>query len=118
MYMFSGVETCPWDLAAKYQIHVTADVSFALRQYLYVSTDIDAMHLLKQKGSALALDIARFWASRVSKSDNNGYDILGKLIRIFVLKSLILQLSSSNKTNQSNKLLCFGFVNLYVCYYW
>ena len=92
MYMFSGVETCPWNLAAKYQLHVTADVSFALRQYLYVSADADAIHLLKQKGSALALHIARFWASRVSKSDKRGYDILGKLIRICVFT--IIQLYS------------------------
>lgn len=90
MYIFSGVETCPWDLASKYQIHVTADVSFALRQYLYVSTDVDAINLLTKKGSALALDIARFWASRVSKSDKTGYDILGKFIRIYVLSSLII----------------------------
>ncbi|XP_076098796.1 protein-glucosylgalactosylhydroxylysine glucosidase-like isoform X1 [Mytilus galloprovincialis] len=72
----TGIETCPWDLASKYQVHVTADVSYALRQYLYVSSKDAAIEMLTNGGSSLALEIAKFWESRVNKTDDRN-DILG-----------------------------------------
>ncbi|CAG2204271.1 ATHL1 [Mytilus edulis] len=71
-----GIETCPWDLASKYQVHVTADVSYALRQYLYVSSKDASIEMLTNGGSSLALEIAKFWESRVNKTDDRN-DILG-----------------------------------------
>ncbi|VDI81940.1 Hypothetical predicted protein, partial [Mytilus galloprovincialis] len=72
----TGIETCPWDLASKYQVHVTADVSYALRQYLYVSSKDASIEMLTNGGSSLALEIAKFWESRVNKTDDRN-DILG-----------------------------------------
>ncbi|VDI30110.1 Hypothetical predicted protein [Mytilus galloprovincialis] len=72
----TGIDTCPWDLASKYQVHVTADVSYALRQYLYVSSKDAAIEMLTNGGSSLALEIAKFWESRVNKTDDRN-DILG-----------------------------------------
>lgn len=75
----TGKETCPWDLAAKYQIHVTADVSYALRQYIYVTDKNSAQDFLNNNGSSLALEIGRFWESRVTIDDNDTYNIIGKV---------------------------------------
>ncbi|XP_067682724.1 protein-glucosylgalactosylhydroxylysine glucosidase-like [Haliotis asinina] len=71
----SGEEVCPWNEAAEYQVHVTADVSLALRQYLYATDDVTI--LADAHGLELAMDVARFWASRVVRSDNGQYEILG-----------------------------------------
>lgn len=56
---------------------MTADVSYALRQYLYVSSKDAAIEMLTNGGSLLALEIAKFWESRVNKTDDRN-DILGK----------------------------------------
>ena len=56
---------------------MTADVSYSLRQYLYATTDVD--FLTQDDGKSLAMDIARFWESRVVMLDpEKGYEILGK----------------------------------------
>lgn len=56
---------------------MTADVSYALRQYLYVSSKDAAIEMLTNGGSSLALEIAKFWESRVNKTDDRN-DIVGK----------------------------------------
>ncbi|XP_062577761.1 protein-glucosylgalactosylhydroxylysine glucosidase-like [Saccostrea cucullata] len=54
--------------------HITGDISFAIRQYLYLTRDI---YFLKQEsGQLLTNEIAKFWASRVTfNSSTNMYEI-------------------------------------------
>ncbi|ELU12915.1 hypothetical protein CAPTEDRAFT_112806, partial [Capitella teleta] len=73
---YTGWETCPWDLAAMYQLHVNGDISYSVRQYLYATHDMDFARsdLIKE----LVMDIARFWKSRVDCSDEDkGCEIHG-----------------------------------------
>ncbi|XP_026465259.1 protein-glucosylgalactosylhydroxylysine glucosidase-like [Ctenocephalides felis] len=73
---FTGYETtqpcCPE--VAKYQHHITADVSFAIRQYLAVKGPEDPW--IQDHGCDLLLDIAEFWSSRVEfNTSTQKYDI-------------------------------------------
>ncbi|CAH1792619.1 unnamed protein product, partial [Owenia fusiformis] len=71
---YTGYDTCPWDKASMYQLHVTADVSYALRQYLYATNDVDILRT--GKGRKLAVEIARFWSKRAKLiSAEKGYGI-------------------------------------------
>lgn len=69
---FTGIEViqpcCP--LIAKYQQHITGDVSFAIRNYLALSDDLEWM---KNEGCVIATEIAKFWASRAQRNDTSGY---------------------------------------------
>lgn len=60
----TGIEVIQpgYEYIAQYQQHITGDISFALRQYLSLTHDVDFM---KSEGCELALEIARFWESRV-----------------------------------------------------
>ncbi|XP_070563897.1 LOW QUALITY PROTEIN: protein-glucosylgalactosylhydroxylysine glucosidase-like [Ptychodera flava] len=71
---YTGVETCPWPPATQYQIHITADVSYSIRQYMYATMDKDL--LVNSRGEELAMKIARFWESRSDLIDEDkGYEI-------------------------------------------
>ncbi|CAO1329983.1 unnamed protein product, partial [Diamesa serratosioi] len=60
---------------AKYEQHVTGDVSFALRYFLSLSHDFNWLLL---EGCQLATEIAQFWESRVHFNDTSKfYDING-----------------------------------------
>ncbi|XP_077981915.1 protein-glucosylgalactosylhydroxylysine glucosidase-like [Glandiceps talaboti] len=73
---YTGVETCPWPPASEYQIHVTADVSYSITQYLYAT--LDTSLLTDTRGEELAMKIAQFWESRsVLIDDLKGYEIYG-----------------------------------------
>ncbi|XP_055591890.1 protein-glucosylgalactosylhydroxylysine glucosidase-like isoform X2 [Uranotaenia lowii] len=48
---------------ANFQQHITADISYALRQYFAATHDLS---WLNTKGCFLAAEIAKFWASRLS----------------------------------------------------
>ncbi|XP_078315125.1 protein-glucosylgalactosylhydroxylysine glucosidase-like isoform X2 [Crassostrea virginica] len=53
--------------------HITGDISFAIRQYLYMTRDIQ---FLNMSGQELVTDIAEFWASRVYfNASRNMYEI-------------------------------------------
>uniref|UniRef100_A0A182NT82 Protein-glucosylgalactosylhydroxylysine glucosidase n=1 Tax=Anopheles dirus TaxID=7168 RepID=A0A182NT82_9DIPT len=63
---FTGVEVtqpcCPE--VAQYQHHITGDVSFALRQYLATTQDLE---WLRERGGCEMIQlVAEFWASRVA----------------------------------------------------
>jgi trehalose/maltose hydrolase-like predicted phosphorylase len=62
---------------SQYEIHVTADISYGLRQYLY-ATD-DETILTDGNGLEMAIEIARFWRGRVSYKDRNTVEILGSV---------------------------------------
>lgn len=73
----TGIETTPkWaGNMSLYEIHVTADVAYGLRQYLYASDDVTL--LTEDRGLEMALEIARFWLSRVTETESNTVEILG-----------------------------------------
>ena len=79
LYVYlTGSETCPWDLASEYQVHVTSDVSYSIRQYLYSTNDIDFLY--DRGARTMALEIARFWESRCMTTER-GTEIYGMLVR-------------------------------------
>lgn len=62
-----------FEYIAKYQIHNTADISFAMQQYFGLTNDIE---WAEDEGCEMAEEIARFWASRVTFNESKGvYDI-------------------------------------------
>ncbi|OQV17903.1 Acid trehalase-like protein 1 [Hypsibius exemplaris] len=64
---FSGTETSPWPPSGLYEIHVTADAAFAVRQLVY-ATD-DKVGIIRQlKLDEWAIEVALFWQSRVECS--------------------------------------------------
>ncbi|XP_052777171.1 protein-glucosylgalactosylhydroxylysine glucosidase-like [Mya arenaria] len=72
----TGIEATPkWaGNNSHYEIHITADIAYSLRQYLYASNNIDIV--LEGKVLELAIEIARFWQSRV-KDFGDRVEILG-----------------------------------------
>nr|XP_029728045.1 protein-glucosylgalactosylhydroxylysine glucosidase-like [Aedes albopictus] len=71
----TGIEVtqpcCPE--VAQFQHHITADISFALRQYFAATQDL---HWLRNQGCPLAGAIAEFWASRIAPDPVTGlFDI-------------------------------------------
>ena len=79
---YTGVEAtqpcCPE--VALFQHHITGDISFAVRNYLAATLDLE---WIKDKGCEMADEIAKFWASRVKFNQESGfYDIEG----IFMIK--------------------------------
>lgn len=70
-----GFETVQpgYEYIAKYQIHNTGDVSFAMQQYFALSNDVE---WASREGLEVAEEIAKFWASRVVFNQSTGfYDI-------------------------------------------
>ncbi|OQV25428.1 Acid trehalase-like protein 1 [Hypsibius exemplaris] len=66
----TGVETTPWPPAADYQHHVTADIAFAVRQFLYASNN--KKQLIQDMGlDRLVEEIAAWWQSLTVMSDND-----------------------------------------------
>ena len=51
------------------QIHISADVAYAIRQYWQITGD-DAF--MRDYGAEMILDTARFWGSRVEREEVNG----------------------------------------------
>lgn len=64
---------CP--LIARDQLHISADIAFALRQHWAVTRDVRWLQL---RGCPMAEEIALFWADRVQFNRNTGlYDVVG-----------------------------------------
>uniref|UniRef100_A0A182MMR2 Glycoside hydrolase family 65 central catalytic domain-containing protein n=1 Tax=Anopheles culicifacies TaxID=139723 RepID=A0A182MMR2_9DIPT len=74
---FTGVEVtqpcCP--AVSKYAHHITGDISFALRQYLATTHDLE--WLREREGCGMIQSIAEFWSSRVrfNYTGTENYDI-------------------------------------------
>ena len=76
----TGSEVCP-DFAAETrdnQIHISADISFAARQYLAVTGDLSMFNDLEDSanGCDFIMNIAEFWASRISINEDGVSEIL------------------------------------------
>nr|XP_022334710.1 protein-glucosylgalactosylhydroxylysine glucosidase-like [Crassostrea virginica] len=71
---FSGYDVTPVPPYFQFEKHITGDIAFAVRQYLYLSRDMD--FLLHERGNEMIREIADFWASRVVwNKRTNLYDI-------------------------------------------
>ena len=74
-----GIEATPkWaGQMSRYEIHITADIAYGLRRYLYATGDATILSEAA-RGLQLALETARFWQSRVTFYKNpERVEILG-----------------------------------------
>lgn len=69
MASFDGTEQCEsWDIGCS-EVHITADVAYAVGQYLDLTGDQD---LFFHGGAELLVETARFWTSRYSPAPEPG----------------------------------------------
>lgn len=59
-----------YEYIAEHQHHITGDISFAMQQYFALSNDLDWAH---REGCKMAIEIAKFWESRVTLNESTGY---------------------------------------------
>lgn len=72
MVSYDGTEQCEsWDIGCS-EVHVTADVAYALGQYLDWTGDDS---LFFQGGAQVLVETARFWVSRYSPAPEAGRSI-------------------------------------------
>lgn len=57
--MIPGLPTSPSEDCEKYEIHINADISLAIRQYLYSTGQVTP------GGRELATQLAQYWRSRL-----------------------------------------------------
>ena len=74
MVSYDGTEQCEtWDIGCS-EVHVTADVAYALGQYMDFTQDRD---FFLHGGAEALVETARFWVSRYSKDpDGSGVNLL------------------------------------------
>ncbi|XP_064622222.1 protein-glucosylgalactosylhydroxylysine glucosidase-like [Lineus longissimus] len=65
---YTGHEVCPGEVYAKNEIHISGDISFAFRQYMCMTKDVD--FYVEEGGRELVTAISRFWDGRVSYDQN------------------------------------------------
>lgn len=71
----SGLEQCPSFQYADHEVHVTADVSYAIWNYYKQTGD---KKLLFGEGIDILIETARYWAGRVDKESKTGeYNLIG-----------------------------------------
>ena len=72
------METSPWSLSANSEVHVVANVSIAVQNWLTLNVTPTGLQWYETKGRRLLDAIATFWSSRVEFSkEKNAYVILG-----------------------------------------
>ncbi|XP_061173410.1 protein-glucosylgalactosylhydroxylysine glucosidase-like [Saccostrea echinata] len=59
---FSGYDVTPVPPYFQFEKHITGDISFAARQYIYLTRDTH--FLIHERGNEMIRDIAEFWESR------------------------------------------------------
>ncbi len=76
----TGLETSPWELSANNEVHVVANISFSLQQWLITTEGPEfGATWYHRHGKELLESIARYWASRVDfDAEKNAYVIRGK----------------------------------------
>ncbi|XP_012556543.2 protein-glucosylgalactosylhydroxylysine glucosidase [Hydra vulgaris] len=63
----SGFEVCPEERYGRNEIHITGDIVFSIRQYLYATGDFDWVF---HHGIQVVFSAAEFWISRVSYNNS------------------------------------------------
>lgn len=83
--MISGYDVTPVPPYFQFEKHITGDIAFAVRQYIYLTRDID--FLLNERGNEMIRDIADFWASRaVFNKFTSSCDINGLYTFVYYIK--------------------------------
>ncbi|XP_012946131.1 protein-glucosylgalactosylhydroxylysine glucosidase [Aplysia californica] len=59
---YTGLETCPAKFVSDHEIHITADVSFMMKQYWQLTNDLEFM--AHMDGAEVVREAAKFWMSR------------------------------------------------------
>lgn len=81
VFFFVGLETSPWDLSATKEIHVVANVSIAIQNWLRLNATPSGRDWYREKGAAILNSVAAFWASRVEFSpEKDAFVIKGEEI--------------------------------------
>nr|CDS25713.1 acid trehalase protein 1 [Hymenolepis microstoma] len=74
----TGLETSPWDLSANLEVHVIANVSIAIQNWLFLNVTPNGHAWYENKGRTILNSIAAFWASRLEFSpEKDAYVIKG-----------------------------------------
>uniref|UniRef100_A0A5K3ESC2 DPPIV_N domain-containing protein n=2 Tax=Mesocestoides corti TaxID=53468 RepID=A0A5K3ESC2_MESCO len=80
------METSPWDASANLEVHIVANVSIVIHQWLISTAGKDpktseGLAWYDAKGRQLLDSIARFWSVRVDYSEEkSAYVIKGELL--------------------------------------
>lgn len=70
----TGEEECASWQYADHEVHVTADVVYAIMHYVKATGDYD---FLKKYGIEIMAETARYWCKRVDADSNNRFHLLG-----------------------------------------
>ena len=69
----TGEEQCSlWEYADN-ELHITADIAYAIMHYYHATNDVDFM---KDYGIEMLVETARFWRGRVSKGKDGSYHLI------------------------------------------
>lgn len=70
----SGIEQCDtWDIGLS-EVHITADVAYAVNQYVFITGD---ENFIMNYGAEILIETARYWQSRFTFNDESGkYNLL------------------------------------------
>jgi len=77
MSSFDGTEQCPVEEWSDFEIHITADIAYAIGNYWNATGD---EQFIIDCGAEMLIETARFWASRVTWSERRGKFVLTHVI--------------------------------------
>lgn len=70
----TGEEQCPCWQYADHEIHITADIVYAIFHYVNATGD---MEFINESGIDIMVETARYWVERVDRNKNGYYELLG-----------------------------------------
>jgi hypothetical protein len=92
IFRFAGYDVTPVPPYFQFEKHITGDISFAVRQYIYLTRDTN--FLLQERGNEMIRDIADFWASRAVLNKRTGlYEIYG-MCTVLIIAIIAITINS------------------------
>ncbi len=70
----TGEEQCPCWQYADHEVHITADIIYAMYHYANATGDIE---FIRNFGIDIMVETARYWVQRVDRNKDGHYDLLG-----------------------------------------
>ncbi len=70
----TGEEQCPCWQYADHEIHITADIVYAICHYVKATGDAD---FISDFGIDIMVETARYWTERVDRNEDGSYELLG-----------------------------------------
>ncbi len=70
----TGDEECANWQYADHEVHVTADIVYAIMHYVHATEDVD---FIRKYGIDIMVETARYWCTRVDKFADGSYQLLG-----------------------------------------